>query len=63
VVQPGRSYASSDAPEAHFGVSAASSVDAIEVIWPDGSDEAFPGGPVDRLVELRKGEGAALVRP
>jgi hypothetical protein len=63
MVQPGRSYVSSDAPEAHFGVGAASLVDAIEVVWPDGSEETFPGGPADRLVELRKGEGATVVRP
>jgi hypothetical protein len=32
-------------------------VDGIEVLWPDGMHEAFPGGPVDRALELRKGQG------
>jgi hypothetical protein len=32
-------------------------VDEIEILWPDGSTEAFPGGIVDRNLVLRKGEG------
>jgi len=31
-------------------------VDEYEVAWPDGTKEIFPGGKLDRLVELRKGE-------
>jgi hypothetical protein len=32
-------------------------VDAIHVTWPDGRTEVFDGGPVDRVVELVRGEG------
>ena len=32
-------------------------MDAIEVRWPDGSREEFAGGPADRPVMVRKGEG------
>jgi hypothetical protein len=32
-------------------------VDAIDVVWSDGTEESFPGGPADRVVVLRKGEG------
>jgi hypothetical protein len=26
-------------------------------LWPDGRRESFAGGPADRAVELRQGEG------
>jgi hypothetical protein len=32
-------------------------VDSIQVIWPDGKEENFPGGATDRLLVLRKGTG------
>ena len=37
-------------------------VEAIEVLWPDGTAEAFPGQPVDQMVVLRKGEGKPMTR-
>ena len=33
-------------------------VDTIEVVWSDGTEERFPGGAVDRLVELSRGGSA-----
>jgi hypothetical protein len=54
---PGTSYASSNDPRAHFGLGTASQADAIEVAWPDGTVERFPGGATNRFVVLRKGEG------
>jgi len=53
----GRSYLSAVDPAVHFGLGAESAVTAIEVIWPDRSRETFPGGGVDRTIELMKGEG------
>jgi hypothetical protein len=47
----------SNDPAVHFGLGAAASVDGIDVLWPDGTKESFPGGAADRLVVLRKGEG------
>jgi hypothetical protein len=32
-------------------------VDAIEVIWPDGVRETFPGGAADGPVTVKKGAG------
>jgi hypothetical protein len=58
-INPGYSYLCSNDPRAHFGLGQAERVDAIEVIWPDGSEETFPGRPADQLVVLRKGEGRA----
>jgi hypothetical protein len=56
---PGGSYLCSSDGRALFGLGSASSVEGIEVRWPDGSREAFAGGAVDRVVELRKGAGRA----
>jgi hypothetical protein len=58
-VNPAYSYLCSNDPRAHFGLGSAERVDAIEVLWPDGTEEYFPGQPVDRLVLLRKGAGKA----
>jgi hypothetical protein len=57
LVQPGGSYLSSNSPLAHFGLGAAEQIEWLVVTWPDGLREKFPGGGVDRPVELRRGEG------
>jgi hypothetical protein len=54
---PAESYLCSSAPVAHFGLGAAAEVEAVRVLWPDGVDEVFPGGPADREVRLEKGKG------
>jgi hypothetical protein len=54
---PGQSYCSSGDPRAHFGLGAAEVFDSIEVTWPDGTAERFPGGPADRAITLNKGSG------
>jgi hypothetical protein len=56
-LHPAESYLCSSEPRAHFGLGPASRVDAIEVMWPDGSRETFPGCATDRRIELRKGGG------
>jgi hypothetical protein len=57
LLNPGYSYASSNDPRGHFGLGASERYDAIEVLWPDGVRETFPGGAADRPVEVRRGEG------
>lgn len=59
-VNPGYSYLCSNDPRAHFGLGSAESVDSIEVIWPDGLVEEFPGGDVDRQIVLRRGKGSTI---
>jgi hypothetical protein len=57
LINPGDSFLCSSDPRAHFGLGDARHVDAIEVAWPDGSREAFPGGDADRVLVLRRGQG------
>ena len=56
-MHPAESYLCSSEPVAHFGLGPTREVEAIEVVWPDGVRETFPGGGVDRRVEIRKGAG------
>jgi hypothetical protein len=56
-INPGHSYLCSNDPRAHFGLGSADRVEAIEVVWPDGSRETFPGLAANQAVVLRKGEG------
>ena len=51
------SYLASHSPWVHFGVGEARTIDRIEVRWPDGSAEVFPGGAADRFITLRRGSG------
>jgi hypothetical protein len=58
VVAPGQSYLCSNSPVLHFGLGEADRVDGIEVVWPDGRRERFPGRRADRSIVLRQGETA-----
>jgi hypothetical protein len=60
LIQPGSSYLSSNDPRAHFGLGTADAIESIRVTWPDGRTEQFPGGPADRHVTVRRGEGVAV---
>jgi hypothetical protein len=57
VVQPGSSYLCSNDPRVHFGLGDVTRTTALRLVWPDGSAELFPGGEVDRVVEVRQGQG------
>ena len=57
VINPGDSFLSSSDPRAHFGLGGSAGYEGVRVRWPDGLDESFPGGPADRAIELRRGEG------
>ena len=50
-------YLSSQSPWVHFGLGEAPAVEAIEVVWPDGSLERFRGVAADQAVTLLRGEG------
>ena len=51
----GGSYLSSNDPRVHFGLGAATKIDAIEVHWPSGAVEHFIVPGVDRIVTLKEG--------
>ncbi len=58
LINPGTSYLSSSDPRAHFGLGTAEQVDGVRVVWPDGTAEEFRREVrIDRVVEVRKGEG------
>lgn len=57
VARRGSSYGSSDDPRLLFGLGKAKEVEGIEVRWPGGRRESFPGGPVDREIVCVEGAG------
>jgi enediyne biosynthesis protein E4 len=58
-VRSGSSYISNNDMRLHFGLGSSANVDHIEVRWPNGERENFPGGSVDRFVTLTEGVGMA----
>jgi hypothetical protein len=52
------SFVSQNDGRLHFGLDTATKVDAIEVRWPNGESETFPGAGSDRVVVLVEGSGA-----
>jgi hypothetical protein len=65
LINPAGSYLCSSDVRAHFGLGRAARVDGLQVLWPDGTAEAFPGRRADQAVVLLKGKGkpAAPRRP
>jgi hypothetical protein len=59
LINPGGSFLCSNDPRAHFGLGTAERIERIEVRWPDGSIEDFPGCPANRQIVLSKGLGAS----
>ena len=55
LANPAFGYLCSNDPRVHFGLGASASFESVEVLWPDGTQETFPGGPADRALELRRG--------
>jgi hypothetical protein len=61
-VQTGTSFLSQNDPRLHFGLGDATSYDRIEVQWPGGGREVFPGGAANRIVSLTQGSGKPVGR-
>jgi enediyne biosynthesis protein E4 len=61
-VQTGSSYISQNDGRVHLGLAASQTYDRIEVTWPGGSREHFPGGRSDRVVALTQGTGSPVPR-
>ncbi len=56
-VLAGTSYLSSSEPSVHFGLGTIDAVQTIEVRWPDGSREKFPGASANQRVTVYQGKG------
>jgi hypothetical protein len=56
-IRSGGSYLSAGELLAHFGLGEAASFEGIDVRWPDGTAERFPGGAADRRLTLLRGAG------
>ena len=54
VVQSGTSYLSQNDMRQHFGLGAATTVDSIEVLWPDGTTSRQTGVKPNQVVTLRQ---------
>jgi hypothetical protein len=57
LINPASSFLCSNDVRAHFGLGPAEHVDRIEVRWPDGTAEDFPGCDADKRIVLSKGAG------
>ena len=57
LLNPGYSYLCSNDPRVHFGLGKNERYDEIRIVWPDGLEEVFPAGRVDRIITLQRGEG------
>jgi hypothetical protein len=56
-VRSGSSYVSNNDMRLHFGLGSSAEVSRIEIRWPNGDRELFPGGKADRLLTLTEGQG------
>ena len=57
LIQSSHSYLSASEPVAHFGVGPVERYERVEVIWPDGAREFFPGATVNRRLTIERGAG------
>jgi hypothetical protein len=60
VAHPAYSYLSSNDLRVHFGLGAATKVDALEIVWPDGKREKFDVSSVDRHLTITQGNGESM---
>jgi enediyne biosynthesis protein E4 len=56
-VLSGGSYLSSNDPRLHFGLGSASTVDSVEIHWPDAHRESLALPGVDRIFTVTEGKG------
>lgn len=57
-VQSGTSFLSQNDPRLHIGLGDDSTYDRIEVQWPGGLREVFPGGKANQVLTLKQGSGS-----
>ena len=59
-VRSGSSYISNNDRRRHFGLGSSAAIEGIEVQWPNGTREIFPGGLADRFMTVSEGDGKAV---
>ena len=59
---PYRGYMSTVDDRPHFGLGAATRVDSLRVVWPDGRSQVLVDLDVDRMVTLKQGEATTGAR-
>jgi hypothetical protein len=62
-VRSGSSYLSNSDLRLHFGLGNSAAVERIEVRWPNGNLESFPGGSANRFMTLTEGRGESPKGP
>ena len=60
-VLSGGSYLSQSDLRLHFGLAAATQIDEVRVLWPDGTQQTFANLPANRLYHLKEG-GAPMTQ-
>jgi hypothetical protein len=58
-VQGGASFLSQNDARVHVGLGDDTRYERIDVRWPSGTWERFPGGPANQIVTLTEGTGEA----
>jgi hypothetical protein len=48
------SYASASLDGVHFGLGVASSIDAIDILWPDGTHQILHNVKADQILQVRE---------
>jgi hypothetical protein len=61
-IQTGASYLSQNDPRVHIGLGDDEKYDRVEVQWPGGQREVFPGGKANQIVVLKQGSGSPAPR-
>lgn len=59
-VHAGRGYQGHFGTRLHFGLGDRATIDALEIRWPGGATEVFPGASVDGLTDIVEGRGRSI---
>jgi enediyne biosynthesis protein E4 len=62
-VQTGASFLSQNDPRVHLGLADDTSYQRVEVQWPGGQREVFPGGKANQILTLKQGTGSPSTVP
>ncbi len=59
-VRTAYSYLAANDPRVHVGLGATTTVEAVDVRWPDGAVERFGPFDVDRVITVQRGAGTPI---